>query len=35
MVNKSDLSRNAFMLKGDLSKCGYDWWWHSFTEKQP
>lgn len=31
MVNKSDLSRNAFMLKGDLSKCGYDWWWHSFT----
>ena len=19
------------MLKGALSKCGYDWWWHSFT----
>lgn len=29
--NKSDLSRNAFMLKGPLAKEGYDWWWHSFT----
>lgn len=19
------------MLKGSLAKCGYDWWWHSFT----
>jgi tocopherol cyclase len=31
MFNKSDLSRDAFMLKGDLADCGYDWWWHSFT----
>ena len=31
MVNISDLNRNAFMLKGALSECGYDWWWHSFT----
>ncbi len=19
------------MLKGELAKQGYDWWWHSFT----
>ncbi|MFI3257291.1 MAG: hypothetical protein R3Y36_03210 [Spirochaetales bacterium] len=19
------------MLEGELSRCGYDWWWHSFT----
>ena len=31
MVNKSDLSRDAFMLTGSLAECGYDWWWHSFT----
>ena len=30
MVNIRDLNRNAFMLKGALSECGYDWWWHSF-----
>jgi hypothetical protein len=30
-MNKSDLSRNLFMLKGALAKNGYDWWWHSFT----
>lgn len=24
------MTRNAFMLKGRLSKNGYDWWWHSF-----
>lgn len=29
--NKSDISRNSFMLKGALAKEGYDWWWHSFT----
>ena len=29
--NTSDVSRNAFMLKGALAKEGYDWWWHSFT----
>lgn len=29
--NTSDLSRNAFMLKGKLAKEGYDWWWHNFT----
>lgn len=26
-----DVSRDAFMLKGNLAECGYDWWWHSFT----
>ena len=31
MFNESDLARDAFMLKGELSQQGYDWWWHSFT----
>ena len=31
MFNKSDLTRNAYRLMGPLAKCGYDWWWHSFT----
>ena len=26
-----DISRDRFMLTGDLAKQGYDWWWHSFT----
>jgi hypothetical protein len=30
-VNKSDITRNFFMLKGPLARRGYDWWWHSFT----
>lgn len=30
-MNKSDLSRDYYMLNGPLSKNGYDWWWHSFT----
>ena len=29
--NSSDITRNLFMLKGSLSKQGYDWWWHSLT----
>lgn len=29
--NTSDISRNAFMLKGNLAREGYDWWWHNFT----
>lgn len=31
MANISDKQRDHFMLKGPLSKRGYDWWWHSFT----
>lgn len=31
MFNKKDISRDAFMLVGKQAKCGYDWWWHSFT----
>ena len=31
MSNKSDISRDAWMLKGPLARRGYDWWWHSFT----
>lgn len=30
-MNKSDIRRNLYMLKGSLAKNGYDWWWHSFT----
>ena len=30
-MNKSDLKRDHYMLKGPLAKQGYDWWWHSFT----
>lgn len=31
MSNKSDITRDYWMLKGPLAKKGYDWWWHSFT----
>lgn len=31
MFNKHDLTRNGCMLTGSFAKCGYDWWWHSFT----
>ena len=31
MFNESDISRDAFMLKGGFAQCGYDWWWHSLT----
>jgi len=31
MFNKKDIKRNAFMLTKGQAKCGYDWWWHSFT----
>ena len=30
-MNKSDKTRDLYMLKGPLAKKGYDWWWHSFT----
>lgn len=30
-MNKSDISRNLYMLKGSLEQKGYDWWWHSFS----
>ena len=30
-LNKSDLERDYYMLKGPLAKKGYDWWWHSLT----
>ena len=30
-MNRSDLSRNAYQLRGKLAKKGYDWWWHNFT----
>ncbi len=31
MFNHHDITRNEFMLHGPLGRCGYDWWWHSFT----
>ncbi|MBE5851786.1 MAG: hypothetical protein E7299_02340 [Lachnospiraceae bacterium] len=31
MFNKHDIRRNECMLTGGQAKCGYDWWWHSFT----
>ena len=31
MANKHDISRDQFMLRGPLSRKGYDWWWHSLT----
>ena len=31
MFTKHDISRNACQLFGAQAKCGYDWWWHSFT----
>lgn len=30
-MNLSDLKRNAYMLRGSLSKKGYMRWWHSFS----
>lgn len=31
MSSGHDVSRNACQLFGRQAKCGYDWWWHSFT----
>ena len=28
-MNKSDLKRDHYMLKGPLAKQGYDWWWQN------
>lgn len=30
-MNKSDLTRDYWMLSGRFAKKGYDWWWHNFT----
>lgn len=31
MFSKHDIRRNTCQLFGGQAKCGYDWWWHSFT----
>lgn len=31
MFNKHDITRNECQLFGGQARCGYDWWWHSFT----
>lgn len=31
MFNKHEIERNTCQLFGNQAKCGYDWWWHSFT----
>ena len=33
MFNKHEIKRNACQLFGGQAKCGYDWWWHSFTAR--
>lgn len=33
MFHQHDISRNAMMLTGKQARCGYDWWWHSFTAR--
>lgn len=33
MFNKHDIRRNQCMLVKKQAKCGYDWWWHSFTAR--
>ena len=33
-MNLSDLTRNAYMLRGSLAKKGYMRWWHSFSGVQ-
>ncbi|MCM1189761.1 MAG: hypothetical protein NC541_10765 [bacterium] len=33
-MNLSDLTRNAYMLRGSLAKRGYMRWWHSFSGVQ-
>jgi len=33
MFNKHAIKRNACQLFGGQAKCGYDWWWHSFTAR--
>jgi len=30
-ANAHDISRDRFMLVGELAKQGYDWWWHSLS----
>lgn len=34
-MNLSDLTRNAYMLRGSLARKGYMRWWHSFSGVQP
>ena len=31
MFDRHDIRRDACQLFGRQAKCGYDWWWHSFT----
>ena len=31
MFNRKDDRRDECMLVRGFSRCGYDWWWHSFT----
>ncbi|ORX63567.1 hypothetical protein BCR32DRAFT_298385 [Anaeromyces robustus] len=33
MFDKKDIRRNEYQLTRGQAKCGYDWWWHSFTGK--
>lgn len=31
MFNAHDIRRDECQLTGAQARCGYDWWWHSFT----
>ena len=31
MFNRHETERDACQLYGKQARCGYDWWWHSFT----
>lgn len=33
MFNRHDPSRDACQLFAAQARCGYDWWWHSFTAR--
>ena len=33
IMNKHDICRDDYMLRGKLKNKGYDWWWHSLTAR--
>ena len=35
MFNRHDITRDTPQLDGSFARCGYDWWWHSFTGHDP
>lgn len=31
MFHQRNIACNVCMLTGEQARCGYDWWWYSFT----